>query len=102
VYLLWLWKKFSERLILSVNLPGIFNMPAKNKAKAKDTGVNEHQSKTRLLLALWDMGGTKEEVKKSELIRRVLQTREKAGDYQVLFEQLEEEGAITTTTKIDR
>lgn len=74
-------------------------MPAKTKAKAKDTGVNEHQAKTRLLLALWDMGGTKEEVKKSELIKRILQTREKAGDYQVFFEQLEEEGAITTTTK---
>jgi hypothetical protein len=74
-------------------------MPVKNKAKAKDTGVNEHQAKIRLLLALWDMGGTKEEVKKSELIKRILQTKEKAGDYQVFFEQLEEEGAITTTTK---
>ncbi|HEY9743933.1 MAG TPA: hypothetical protein V6C90_25880 [Coleofasciculaceae cyanobacterium] len=74
-------------------------MSTKNKAKAKDTGVNEHQAKTRLLLALWDMGGTKEEVKKSELIKRILQTQEKAGDYQVFFEQLEEEGAITTATK---
>ena len=74
-------------------------MPAKTKAKAKDTGVNEHQAKTRLLLGLWDMGGAKEEVKKSELIKRILQTKEKAGDYQVFFEKLEEEGAITTTTK---
>jgi hypothetical protein len=74
-------------------------MPAKNKAKGSELGVNEHQVKTRLLLALWDMGGAKEEIKKSELIKRILQTKEKAGDYQVFFEKLEEEGAITTTTK---
>lgn len=81
------------------HLPGIMNMSTKNKDQAKASGINEHQSKTRLLLALWDMGGTKEEVKKSELIKRILQTKEKAGDYQVFFEQLEEEGAITTATK---
>jgi hypothetical protein len=75
------------------------NMPAKNKAQAKASDVNEHQAKTRLLLGLWDMGGAKEEVKKSELIKRILQTKEKAGDYQVFFEKLEEEGTITTTTK---
>jgi hypothetical protein len=74
-------------------------MPVKNKAKAKDTSVNEHQAKTRLLLALWDMGGMNEAVKKTELIKRILQTRERAGDYQGFFEKLEEEGAITTTTK---
>jgi len=74
-------------------------MSTKNKAQAKASGVNEHQAKTRLLLGLWDMGGAKEEVKKSELIKRILQTKEKAGDYQVFFEKLEEEGAITTTTK---
>jgi hypothetical protein len=74
-------------------------MSAKNKAQAKASDVNEHQAKTRLLLGLWDMGGAKEEVKKSELIKRILQTKEKAGDYQVFFEKLEEEGAITTTTK---
>jgi hypothetical protein len=74
-------------------------MPAKNKAKGTESGVNEHQAKTRLLLALWDMGGAKEEVKKSELIKRILQTKEKAGDYQVFFDQLEKEGAIASATK---
>ncbi len=74
-------------------------MPTKNKAKGTESGVNEHQTKTRLLLALWDMGGAKEEIKKSELIKRIIQTKEKAGDYQVFFEQLEKEGAITLTTK---
>jgi hypothetical protein len=74
-------------------------MPTKDKAKANTSGVNEQQAKTRLLLALWDMGGAKEEVKKSELIKRILQTNEKAGDYQVFFEHLEKEGAIALTTK---
>jgi hypothetical protein len=77
-------------------------MPTKNKAnqaKAKDTGANAKQTKTRLLLALWDMGGAKEEIKKSELIKRILQTKEKAGDYQLFFEHLEQEGAIALTTK---
>jgi hypothetical protein len=74
-------------------------MPTKNKVKSTVSGVNEHQTKTRLLLALWDMGGAKEEIKKSELIKRILQTKEKAGDYQLLFEQLEKEGAIALTTK---
>lgn len=74
-------------------------MPTKNQAKGTESGVNEHQTKTRLLLALWDMGGAKEEIKKSELIKRIIQTKEKAGDYQVVFEQLEKEGAIALTTK---
>lgn len=74
-------------------------MPTQNKVKSTMSGVNEHQTKTRLLLALWDMGGAKEEIKKSELIKRILQTKEKAGDYQLLFEQLEKEGAIALTTK---
>ncbi|MBD2012620.1 hypothetical protein H6F96_01130 [Microcoleus sp. FACHB-53] len=74
-------------------------MSAKNKAKPNDSGVNEQQSKIRLLLALWDMGREGHEVKKSELIKRILQTKEKAGDYQVFFEQLEKEGAIASATK---
>jgi predicted transcriptional regulator len=74
-------------------------MPTKVKAKAQASGVNEKQAKTRLLLALWDMGGAKEEVKKSELIKRIIQTKEKAGDYQVFFEQLEKEGVIASATK---
>lgn len=74
-------------------------MSANNQAKANDSWVNEQQSKTRLLLALWDMSTEGHEVKKSELIKRILQTKEKAGDYQVFFEQLEKEGAIASATK---
>lgn len=69
-------------------------MPANNKTKANDSGVNEHQAKTRLLLALWDMGGTKAEVMKGQLTKRVVPKNHKAADYQGIFEQLEKEGAI--------
>ncbi len=69
-------------------------MPAKNQAKANDSGVNEHQAKTRLLLALWDMGATKPPVKKGDLTKRVVQKSHKAADYQGIFDQLEKQGAI--------
>jgi hypothetical protein len=69
-------------------------MPAKNQAKANDSGVNEHQAKTRLLLALWDMGATKTEVMKGQLTKRVVQKSHKASDYQGIFDELEKEGAI--------
>src|SRR4028119_1494750 len=69
-------------------------MPAKNQAKANDSGVNEHQAKTRLLLALWDMGATKTEAMKGQLTKRVLQKSQKAADYQGIFDQLEKEEAI--------
>jgi hypothetical protein len=56
-------------------------MPAKNKAKANDSGFNEHQAKTRLLLALWDLGATKTEVMKGQLTKRVVQKSQKVADY---------------------
>ena len=59
----------------------------------------ESQARTRTLLALWNLGGTKTEVKKSELTKRVQRSNEKAGDYQGVFEQLEKEGAIAIATK---
>ncbi|MBD1888727.1 hypothetical protein [Coleofasciculus sp. FACHB-SPT9] len=68
------------------------------KEKSKDTtkglrGTEAH-AKTRVLLALWDLGGTDEEVKKGDLTERVKRTNEKAGDYQGVFEQLQTSGAI--------
>lgn len=74
-------------------------MPEKNKTQTKNSGANEHQSKTRLLLALWDMGGTNGEVKKGKLTDRIKRKNEKSRDYQKLFEQLEEAGAIAIETK---
>lgn len=69
-------------------------MPGKNKAKTNDSGVNEQQARTRLLLALWDMGATQKEVMKGQLTKRVVQKNLKASDYQGIFDQLEKEEAI--------
>ena len=69
-------------------------MPTKDKAKANTSGVNEQQAKTRLLLALWDMGANHKEVMKGQLTKRVVQKNLKASDYQGIFDQLEKEEAI--------
>lgn len=68
---------------------------------SKKTGLQgtEAQAKTRTLLALWDLGGARCEVKKSALNKRVQRTDEKAEDYQGVFEKLEKEGAIAIATK---
>ncbi|GJD15702.1 unknown protein [Rivularia sp. IAM M-261] len=59
----------------------------------------EVQAKTRLLLALWDLGATKQEVKKGEVTRRIVTRGKKAGDYQGVFTELEEKGAIIVSKK---
>jgi hypothetical protein len=74
-------------------------MPAKNKANPTGSGVNEHQAKTRLLLALWDMGASKTEVAKGQLTKRIVQKGQKLADYQGIIDQLEQEGAIAFATK---
>jgi predicted transcriptional regulator len=74
-------------------------MPDKNKAKATASGVNEHQAKTRLLLALWDMGASKTEVAKGQLTKRIVQKGQKLADYQGIIDQLEQQGAIAIATK---
>ena len=58
----------------------------------------EVQVEIHLLLALWDLGGAKQEVKKSELLERVKRSSEKAGDYKELVEKLEEAGVIKIVT----
>lgn len=69
--------------------------------QSKNTGLKgtEAQANTRTLLALWDLGDAKKEIKKSELTARVQRTNEKAGDYKTIFEQLEKAGAIAIATK---
>ncbi|ABA20876.1 conserved hypothetical protein [Trichormus variabilis ATCC 29413] len=52
------------------------------------------KTKTRLLLALWDLGGMQQEVKKGQLNKRILSKGKKAADYQGVFEELQEQGAI--------
>lgn len=68
-------------------------MSSENQAK----GVNEQQAQTRLLLALWDMGGTETVVAKGQLTKKLIQKKQKAADYQGVFEQLEKDGAIAST-----
>ncbi|WP_066424383.1 hypothetical protein [Anabaena sp. 4-3] len=53
------------------------------------------KTKTRLLLALWDLGGTQQEVKKGQLNKRILSKGKKAADYQAEFEELSNQGVIT-------
>lgn len=56
-----------------------------NDAEAKAKQV-------RLLLYLWDMGGS--DVSKGELTKRLKRKKETAADYQDSYQQLEEDGAI--------
>jgi hypothetical protein len=58
------------------------------------SGVNATQAKTRLLLALWELGGTNQEVKKGVFTRRIVSKGQKLGDYQGILEELEKIGAI--------
>ncbi|MFB8791466.1 MAG: hypothetical protein U7123_22165, partial [Potamolinea sp.] len=69
----------------------------KKPEKTQGLQSSQVQAKIRLLLALWDMGGAQKEVKKGELTRRVQRTGEKAGDYQSIYEHLEQSGAIVLT-----
>ncbi|MEO1432563.1 MAG: hypothetical protein AAFV71_26520 [Cyanobacteria bacterium J06633_8] len=60
---------------------------------------SETQARTRLLLALWDLGGIKQEVKKGELSKRIVSKGKKVADYQNVFEELENEQAISKSKK---
>ena len=66
----------------------------KTKAAIKKT-----QDETRLLLALWDLGGTNKLVKTTEVTGSVQRKNEKAGDYTSILRKLEKAGAIVSTRK---
>jgi hypothetical protein len=59
----------------------------------------ETQVETRLLLALWDMGGAKQEVKKRQITKRIVTKGNKVADYQGIFDELEKKGAIAFSSK---
>ncbi|WP_375502052.1 hypothetical protein [uncultured Nostoc sp.] len=63
------------------------------------TSKNTAQTRTRLLLALWDLGGTQQEVKKGQLTKRIVSKSQKVGDYQGSFEELQNQGAIAISKK---
>ncbi|BAY33981.1 hypothetical protein NIES2107_58860 [Nostoc carneum NIES-2107] len=58
-----------------------------------------NQTKTRLLLALWDLGGTQQEVTKALLAKRIVPKGKKVADYQIIFEELQKQGAIAISKK---
>ncbi|WP_193197886.1 hypothetical protein [Nostoc sp. MG11] len=60
---------------------------------------NAAQTRTRLLLALWDLGGTQQEVMKGQLTKRIVSKTKKVADYQSILEELQEQGAIAITKK---
>ena len=68
------------------------------KAK-KGLRGSEAQAITRILLALWDIGGADKQVIRKELTDQVKLNNERVKDYQSIFEQLQEKGAITIETK---
>ena len=55
------------------------------------------QDMTRVLLVLWDLGGT--EVKRGDLTKRIVRKNQKAGDYQSVLSNLEKDGAIALSDK---
>jgi hypothetical protein len=54
---------------------------------------------TRLLLALWDLGGAQQEVLKGQLTKRIVSKTKKVADYQSIFEELQNQGAIAISKK---
>ncbi|MFN6479038.1 hypothetical protein [Nostoc sp. DedQUE07] len=61
--------------------------------------MTSKNTSTRLLLALWDLGGTQQEVKKGQLTKRIVAKSQKVADYQGLFEELQKQGAIAISKK---
>jgi hypothetical protein len=56
-------------------------------------------AKTRLLLALWDLGGSQQNVARGKLRERIMSKGQKMADYQGILEDLEAQGAVTVTKK---
>lgn len=63
------------------------------------TSQNTAQTRTRLLLALWNLGGTQQEVNKRQLHDRIVSKSQKVADYQGIFEELQNQGAIAISKK---
>ncbi|MBD2461811.1 hypothetical protein H6G89_12200 [Oscillatoria sp. FACHB-1407] len=67
---------------------------ATTKTKTSPTQLS---NTTRVLLALWDLGGVGREVKQGDLTKRIVPKGQKSSDYKPLLDQLEKDGAIATT-----
>lgn len=54
-------------------------------------------AQTRLLLALWDLGANKQEVKKGLLTKRIVAKGQKMADYKEILEDLQTQGAVNVS-----
>jgi len=52
-------------------------------------------AQTRLLLALWDLGASQQEVQKGLLTKRIVAKGQKMADYKDILEDLQGQGAVT-------
>lgn len=64
---------------------------------AKAQNLQALYAKTRLLLALWDLGANQQEVKKGLLTKRIVAKGQKMADYKGILEDLQEQGAVTVS-----
>jgi hypothetical protein len=65
----------------------------------KNQDLQGSYAKTRLLLALWELGANEQKVAKGKLSKRVVSKGQKITDYQGILEDLQEQGAITILKK---
>ena len=68
-------------------------------ASETDLKAKEAQEKTRMLLALWDLGGVEQEVTRGLFTKRVVSKGKKVADYESMLEELQTEGAIAISKK---
>ena len=66
---------------------------------SKNKDLQGSYAKTRLLLALWELGANEQKVAKGKLSKRVVSKGQKITDYQGILEDLQEQGAITILKK---
>lgn len=65
----------------------------------KNQDLQGSYAKTRLLLALWELGANEQKVAKGKLSKRVVSKGQKITDYQGILEDLQAQGAITILKK---
>lgn len=66
---------------------------------SKNQDLQGSYAKTRLLLALWELGANEQKVAKGKLSKRVVSKGQKITDYQGILEDLQGQGAITILKK---
>lgn len=64
---------------------------------AQAQNLQTSYAKTRLLLALWDLGANEQEVKKGLLTKRIVAKGQKMADYKGILKDLQEQGAVTVS-----